>query len=165
MNSVSIINQAVDSVMDLIDEMNLYSTISRGALGTGNDLVCGIGPSGADEVYMDKNQFIVIDFTLNGKHTNLQTLSDTMNRIHEVLTMMHEYPSGQGWQIIDIQTITLPQQIGREDSNAWVMASSLAVKLATYTRNQQQNAESPQNTEQPQNAESQQDAEQPQNAE
>ena len=165
MNSSSIINQAVESVMDLIDEMNLYSTISMGALGTGNDLVCGIGPSGADEVYMDKNQFIVLDFTLNGKHTNLQTLSDAMNRIHEVLTMMHEYPSDQGWQIIDIQTITLPQQIGREDSNAWIMASSLAVKLATYTRNQQQNAESPQNTEQPQNAESQQDAEQPQNAE
>ena len=141
MNSSSIINQAVESVMDLIDEMNLYSTISRGALGTGNDLVCGIGPSGADEVYMDKNQFIVLDFTLNGKHTNLQTLSDAMNRIHEVLTMMHEYPSGQGWQIIDIQTITLPQQIGREDSNAWIVASSLAVKLATYTRNQPQNAE------------------------
>lgn len=141
MNSVSIIDQAVDSVMDLIDEMNLYSTISKGALGTGHDLVCGIGPSGADEVYMDKNQFIVLDFTLNGKHTNLQTLSDAMNRIHEVLTMMHEYPSGHGWQIIDIQTNTLPQQIGREDSNAWVMASSLAVKLATYTRNQPQNAE------------------------
>ena len=165
MNSSSIINQAVEAVMDLIDALDLYTTISLGALGTGNDLVCGIGPSGADEVYMDKNQFIVLDFTLNGKHTDLQTLSDALNKIHEELTMMHEYPSAEGWQIIDIQTITLPQQIGREDSNAWVMASSLAVKLATYTRNQQQNAETPQNTEQPQNAESQQDAEQPQNAE
>ena len=161
MNSSSIINQAVEAVMDLIDALDLYTTISLGALGTGNDLVCGIGPSGADEVYMDKNQFIVLDFTLNGKHTDLQTLSDALNKIHEELTMMHEYPSAEGWQIIDIQTITLPQQIGREDSNAWVMASSLAVKLATYTRNQQQQ----QNAETPQNADSQQDAEQPQNAE
>ena len=135
MNSVSIINQAVDAVMDLIDAMGLFSTATRGALGTGNCITCGLGPSGPDEVYYDKHQFITLDFTINGKHHNLQTLSDDLNKIHENLTMRTSYPDGNGWQIMDIQTVTLPQQIGREDNNAWIMASSLAVKVATYTRN------------------------------
>lgn len=141
MMSESIINQAVDAVMLLIDAMDLYSSVTRGALGTGKNLVCDLGPSEADEVYMDKNETIVLDFTLNGKHKNLQTVSDALNKIHETLTRMREYPSGDGWQIMDIQTITFPQQIGREDDNSWVMASSLAVKVVTYSRNQPHNAE------------------------
>ncbi len=34
--SSSIINQAIEKVMDLIDEMGLYAMINRGALGTGD---------------------------------------------------------------------------------------------------------------------------------
>lgn len=129
--STSIINRAVESVMDLIDELGLYSTISRGALGTGNGLACEVAPSATEEVYLDKNQYIVLDLTLNGKHTNLQTLSDTLNGIHESLTFMKSYPSGSDWKILDITTLTEPQVIAREESNSWMMASSLAVKIET----------------------------------
>ena len=135
MSSTAIINQAIDSVMDLIDAMGLFSTTTRGALGTGNGISCGIGPSGPDEVYFDKHQSITLDFTINGKHTDLQTLTDDLNKIHENLTMRTTYPDGNGWQIMDIQTVTLPQTIGREDNNAWIMASSLSIKVVTYTRN------------------------------
>ena len=134
-SSTSIINNVVESVMDLIDDLSLFSTISRGALGTGNGICCQVGPSSPDEIYMDKNRYISLDLTINGKHTDLQTLSDAMNRIHESLPMLTTYPNGNGWQIVDITTITFPQQIGREDNNAWVMASSLDIKFATYTRN------------------------------
>ena len=129
--STSIINQAIESVMDLIDALSLFSTIKRGALGTGNDITCELGPSEPAEVYLDKNQYIPLDLTINGKHTELQTLSDAMNLIHESLTMATSYPSGTTWKIVDITTITEPQVIGREDSNAWIMASSLAVKVYT----------------------------------
>jgi hypothetical protein len=128
---MSIINDAVESVMDLIDGLGLYSTISRGALGTGNDLTCEIAPSSPSEVYLDKNQFIVLDLTINGRHDNLQTLSDAMNMIHEELTMMTDYPDGSDWEIVDITTYTEPQVVGREDNNRWMMASSLAVKVYT----------------------------------
>lgn len=125
------INEAVDAVMDLIDALKLFAGITRGALGTGNDLCCEIGPSSPSEVYLDKNQYIPLDLTINGKHSNLGTLSDDMNRIHESLTMMTDYPIGENWSIADITTYTEPQVIGREADNKWMMASSLQVKLYT----------------------------------
>ena len=128
---MSIINEAIEAVMDLIDGLGLYSTISRGALGTGNSLTCEIGPTSPETVWLDKNQYIPIDLTINGKHTNLQTLSEAMNRIHEELTMLFSYPDGTGWEITDISTMTEPQVIGRENDNAWVMASALLVKVGT----------------------------------
>ena len=131
--SNSILNQAVEAVMDLIDALGLYSLISRGALGTGNGLCCEIGPTSPDIVFLDKNQYIPVDLTINGKHSNLQTLSDAMNLIHESLTMMFDYPTGNKWQITDIATLTEPQIIGREQDNRWMMASALLVKIATFT--------------------------------
>ena len=80
---MSIINSAVESVMDLIDGLELFALITRGAMGTDNCLCCEVGPSGPEAVYMDKNQYIILDLTINGKHDNLQTLSETMNGIHE----------------------------------------------------------------------------------
>lgn len=128
---MTIINAAVEAVMDLIDGLGLFALITRGALGTGEGLVCEVGPSGPDEVYMDKNQYIILDFTINGKHANLQTLSDDMNRIHQEITMLREYHSGDDWNIVDITTLTEPQIIGREDNNMWLMASALNVKIET----------------------------------
>ena len=128
---MSIINEAIEAVMDLIDGLGLYSTISRGALGTGNSLTCEIGPTSPETVWLDKNQYIPIDLTINGKHANLQTLSEAMNRIHEELTMLFSYPGGTDWEITDISTMTEPQVIGRENDNAWVMASALLVKVGT----------------------------------
>ena len=131
--SGSIINQAVESVMDLIDALDLYADISRGALGTGDSLCCEVGPSRPDYIWLDKNKFIPLDLTINGKHSNLQTLSDAMNLIHESLTMMFDYPTGNKWQITDIATLTEPQIIGREQDNRWIMASALLIKIATFT--------------------------------
>ena len=129
--SESIINLTIESVMDLIDALGLFATISRGALGTGNGLCCEIGPTSPETVFLDKHQYIPVDLTINGKHNDLQTLSDAMNKIHESLTMAFSYPYGDGWEIVDITTMTEPQIIAREDSNQWIMASALLVKVAT----------------------------------
>lgn len=128
---MSIINAAVESVMDLIDGLDLFALISRGALGTDDSLCCEVGPSGPESVYMDKNQYIIVDFTINGKHSNLQTLSEAMNTIHEHLTMLREYPSGENWKIVDVTTMTEPQIIERDEESKWVMASALNVKVYT----------------------------------
>ena len=124
-------NQAIEAVMDLIDALGLYANISRGALGTGNGICCEMGPTSPDTIWLDKNKYIPIDLTINGKHENLQTLSDALNSIHENLTMMRSYPSGNNWMITDIATMTEPQIIGRESDNKWIMASALTVRLAT----------------------------------
>lgn len=132
--STSILNQAVEAVMDLIDALGLFSTITRGALGTGDGLCCEIGPTSVETVWLDKNQYIPIDLTINGRNRNLQTLSDAMNTIHESLTMAFSYPYGNGWEIVDITTMTEPQMVGREDSNEWLMASALLIKVATLDK-------------------------------
>ena len=131
--STSIINLAVESVMGLIDALGLFANIYRGALGTGNGICCEIGPTSPETVFLDKHQYIPVDLTINGKHDDLRTLSDAMNKIHESLTMAFSYPSGNGWEIVDITTMTEPQVIAREDSNQWIMASALLVKVATLT--------------------------------
>lgn len=129
--SETIINQAVEAVAGLINALGLFADIHRGALGTGNDLLCEIGPTYPEAVFLDKNKYIPVDLTINGKHTDLHVLSEAMNRIHESLTMRRTYPSGDSWQIVDITTATEPQVIERESEGAWLMASSLAVKVNT----------------------------------
>ena len=126
-----IINQAVEAVMDLIDELGMFAPIYRGPLGTDDGLCCEVGPTSPDEVYLDKNRYIPIDLTINGKHENLETLSEALNTIDEALTMRTIYPSTATWEIVDISTETEPQLVTREDSNQYVMASALLVKVET----------------------------------
>lgn len=129
--STTVIDQAVEAVAGLINGLSLFSSIYRGALGTGNGLCCEVGPTRPETVFLDKNKYIPVDLTINGKHDNLLTLTEAMNKIHESLTMLKTYPSGASWEIVDITTATEPQIIGREDSNQHLMASSLLVKVAT----------------------------------
>ena len=125
----SAINQAVEAVMDMIDALSPFATITRGALGIGNSLCCEIAPSVPQEVYLDKNLYIPLTLAINGKHDDLQILSDTLNNIMDTLTRKKEYTSGTGWQIVDISNGNLPRVIGREDNNQWLMACDLIVKI------------------------------------
>ena len=132
----SVINEVVEAVIGLINATSPFATCTRGALPTGAGLICEVGPSTPSEVYLSKNSYIPLDITLNGKHSNLKTLSDTMNNIHGTLTRATSYPadepqdgSAPRWQIVDIANYTLPQIIGREDNNDWLMASSLSVRV------------------------------------
>lgn len=127
--STSVLNLAVEAVMDMIDALNPYASITRGALGIGNSLCCEIAPSIPQEVYLDKNSYIPLTLALNGKHDDLQVLSDTLNNILDSLSRMKTYTSGTGWQIVDITSGNLPRVIGREDNNSWLMACDLVVKI------------------------------------
>ena len=128
---MSIINEAVEATMNMIDGLGLFAPIYRGPLGTDDGLCCEIGPTSPEEVYLDKNRYIPIDLTINGKHENLQTLSEALNTIDEALTMRTSYPATATWKIVDISTGTEPQLVTREDSNQYVMASALLVKVET----------------------------------
>lgn len=123
------INAAVEAAMDLIDGMNNFASITRGALGTADGLACEIAPSTYAEVYLDKGAFIPLTLALNGKHHDLQVLSDTLNNIVDTMTRRTTYPAGDGWEIVDITSGNLPRIIGRENNNAWVMACDLVLKI------------------------------------
>lgn len=125
----SVINEVLEAVIGLMNATNPFATVTRGALPTGQGLVCEIGPSIPDELYFDKNIVIPLDVTLNGKHKNLKTLTDAMNGIHSALTRTRVYPSSERWQIIDIQNQNLPEKIDREQNNEWLSASALTVRF------------------------------------
>ena len=125
----SVINEVLEAVISLMNATNPFATVTRGALPTGQGLVCEIGPSIPDELYFDKNTVIPLDVTLNGKHKNLKTLTDAMNGIHSALTRTRVYPFSERWQIIDIQNQNLPQKIDREQNNEWLSASALTVRF------------------------------------
>ena len=126
----SVQNRVVAAVMDIIDGLNNFAPIRRGALGTSPGLTCEVAPSTVESVFMDKNSYVVLDLTLNGKHSNLETLSATLNNIVENLTRRRDYPSGDGFQIVDIShgAPPYPTTIGREDNGEWIMAASVFVK-------------------------------------
>ena len=127
--TTSKINLVIESVATLINGMKPFANITRGALGSDNGLCCEVAPSNAQEVYLDKNAYLVLTLAINGKHTNMQTLSDTLNNIMDTLTRAKSYPSGTGWQIVDITNGTMPRVIGRENNNAWLMACDLVIKV------------------------------------
>ena len=125
----SVINQVVEAVIGLMNATTPFATVTRGALPTGVGITCEVGPSTPSEVYLDKNSYVPLDVTLNGKHGNLKTLSDALNKIHSTLTRAKTYPSSDNWQIVDISNYTLPEIVDRESNNEWLMASSLSVKF------------------------------------
>ena len=127
--STSVINLALEAVAALINEMNLFATISRGALGTGNSLCCEPVPSTVETVFMDKEYYLPLTLAINGKHDNLQTLSDALNNILDTLSMSKTYPSGTGWEIVDITAGGEPRVIGREENNAWLMNADVIMKI------------------------------------
>ena len=127
--AASWLNAAIESVMDLIDALGNYATITRGALGIGNGICCEIAPSSAQEVYLDKNAYFSITLALNAKHNDLQTVSDTLNGIMDSLTRRTEYPTGTGFQIVDITNVMMPHVIGRDDKNLWLMACDIGIQI------------------------------------
>ena len=126
---MSVLNLAVEAVINQINAMNNFATMTRGALGIAEGLCFEIAPSMTQEVYLDKNSYIPLTLAMNGKHANLKTLSDTINNIIDVLTRSKSYPDGDGWEIVDITSGNLPRIIGREDNNLWIMSGDLVVKI------------------------------------
>ena len=127
--STSVLNLAVEVVIAMIDGIGNFANMKRGALGSGNGLTCEIAPSTVDSVFMDKNSYIPVTLALNGKHEDLQVLSDTLNNIIDTLTRMTSYTDGNGFEIVDITSGNLPRVIGREPDNTWLMACDLVVKI------------------------------------
>ena len=130
-SSISVINEVMEAVIALMNATTPFATVTRGALTTGNSLTAEVAPSAPDRVFMDKNSYVFLDVTMNGKHHSLKTLSEAMNKIHSTLTRAKSYTADANnrWQIVDITNRTLPQIIGREDNQDWLMASSLSVKF------------------------------------
>ena len=62
-----------------------------------------------------------------------QTVIQQLDAIHRSLTHRKDFPTGNGWQIYAIETVSSPRFLGRENNNRfqWLYGSSLRVKINT----------------------------------
>ena len=123
------VDAAVESVLEIINGMENFATMTRGPLGTSNGLCCQIAPTYAETVFMDKRVYLPLTLAINGKHADQRTLLYTLNNIMHTLSRRMEYPSGEGWEIVDITNGNFPRIIGREDNNDFIAACDIVIKI------------------------------------
>lgn len=126
---MSVINDVLIAVIGMTDNLNLYAPIIIGSLPTDNGLCMAIAAGGANSTFLDKGMQYVIDVVFNGKHENQQTISDTLNNVHQALTQTKNYPQTSTYQITNIETSSTPTYLDREANKQWLYGSSLRIKF------------------------------------
>ena len=126
---MSVINSVLLAVIDLVNLEKPYASIVIGALPADNGLSMTIGAGAPATTFMTKGMAYEIDLVFNGKHSNAQTVSDTLNDLHQVLTQAKSYPSTDEYQITNIETSATPSYLSREENNQILYGSALRVKF------------------------------------
>lgn len=107
-----------------------YAAIAHGSLPSADSLAMYAGPGSEDEAYLDRGGTYSFDAVLNGKHANRQTVATVLSNIHKALTQLKTYPTGTGWEITNIRTMTAPNFIEQEASTKqWLYGSILEVEF------------------------------------
>lgn len=126
---MSTINEVLIAVIGLINELSPYATATIGALPADNGISCYIATGSPETTFMTKGMAYQMTVTLNGKHTNQQTVSDTLNNIHKSLTQKKSYPQTDDYQITDIGTVSSPNYIERDANRQYLYGSALQIKF------------------------------------
>lgn len=126
---MSVINSVLLAVIDLVNLEKPYASVVIGALPADNGLSMTIGAGAPATTFMTKGMAYEIDLVFNGKHSNAQTVSDTLNDLHQVLTQAKSYPSTDEYQITNIETSATPSYLSREENNQILYGSALRVKF------------------------------------
>lgn len=126
---MSVINNVLLAVVEMMQDTEPYSTITIGAMPADNGIACAIANGNPVATFMPKSMSYELNIVLNGKHANQQTVSDALNDIHQALTMTKQYPASEEWQINNIETVSSPAYIGREETKQYLFGSSLRVRF------------------------------------
>jgi len=124
---MSVINDVLIAVIGMMPTE--YSPVTIGAMPADNGIACAIANGAPESTFLTKGMAYQFNLVLNGKHHNQQTVSDALNDIHMVLTQSKTYPSSDDFQITDIDTITSPSYLGREENKQYLYGSSLRVRF------------------------------------
>lgn len=122
------VNTVLLAVIALAQATNPYATIMIGPLPADNSICMGISAGYDENSFMSRNAVVTLDVVCNGKHTDQQTVSEALNVIHAALTRATSYPTGTGWQILNITTSALPSCIEKQDNGQFLYGSALTIK-------------------------------------
>lgn len=123
----------LDVIIDEIDaHLKLYSRVKVGALPQRGGIAMYIGSGAPNAKYMDRSTLNTIYATVNAKHTEQQKAAAALEQIHDYLTRLSEYPSGErnglSWQITDMTTSSAPSFIGQECDRQYLYGSIIQIK-------------------------------------
>ena len=126
------INDIIDAVMDMAEATEPYAAIVRGPLPPDNGIAIYMANGTPNATFLNKR--IVYDFvlTLNGKHARQQAVAAALNAIHTALTTTKTYPATDDWEICDIETVSFPSYLDREENNQYLYGSSIRVRAYVY---------------------------------
>ena len=119
--------EIITAVQSLINDLGLYAKLTVGALPPDNGLSIALASSSSN-YFMNKNSTVDLSVVVNGKNINQKTVLDALSQIHTTLPRMTEYPSSDNWQITNIESISRPNYLGREQNSQWLYGSSLRIK-------------------------------------
>ena len=131
---MSVINDVLIAVIGMALDTNPYAAITIGALPADNGISAAIAVGAPDSTFLTKGMAYQFTMVLNGKHTSQQVVSDTLNDIHQALTQTMTYPRGDTFQITNIDTITTPEYLNREENKQYLYGSSLRVKFFYFAQ-------------------------------
>lgn len=125
---MSVYSDVLTAVIGLAQATNPYANIVVGPMPPDDGISIAWSAS-ATNTFFSKKAAAEMTAVLNGKNTEQKTVLDALGKIHTSLTMRKEYPSAENFQITDIETISAPTYLGREENRQWLYGSSLRVKF------------------------------------
>lgn len=126
---MSAFSEILASVISMAQETDPYATITVGALPADNGICMTYATGSPSSTFLDKGMAYQKTLVCNAKNTSQQEAQEALDAIHVSLTQTKTYPSGEDWQITDIETVSAPSYLSREQNSQWLYGSSLRVKF------------------------------------
>ena len=86
------------------------------------------GAAFTDSTFLNKGFVKVMPVLCNAKYANQLTCIQNIGAIHRALTHTIDYPSTDTFQILNIDSASGPNIIGRETNSNWIYGSTLNVR-------------------------------------
>lgn len=126
---MSFYDAMLDKIAEAAEATEPYAKIVYGS-DPPKDGICMIPSTGAPaDTHLNKGMIIRLPILLNGKNAYQEKLLNDLTAIHEALTRKTDYSEFTtiNTQVVNIETMSLPAIIGREQNKQWICGSTLAV--------------------------------------
>lgn len=128
---MSIQNDILEAIITQAEQNGTYSIVI-GALPAANGLAMQVSTGAPAQTFLDKGMAYEFTCVLNGKNASQKVVSDALNDIHLALTKTKSYPVTKTFQVTDVETVSTPSYIGREEDRQYLYGSSLRIKAFIF---------------------------------
>lgn len=136
---MAILTDVLGAVVDMMEDeaLGLYANVVIGPLPPDNGIAVAYSSGAPVGTDFNKGMAWEMDLTLNAKHSDQETALSTLADIHAALTRTKIYPRTEQYQITNIETISGPSYLDREENTAaqWLYGSALRVKFFYFGGN------------------------------